>query len=160
MSLFACLSILLVGTHPSYADSITPAQSADLLKSVKGSVYIGDSSSSSGKYDWITNGQYWDGSAWRNLSSIGTYGYASLPEGWRIGWYGDNTGGIDASGYHIYRQIDKRLPDSGERAQTFPGFKIRFNDVGYTSQGEHIDSIIEFTRVKACVPSCLRSPSF
>ncbi|MFC2746228.1 MAG: SpaA isopeptide-forming pilin-related protein [Parascardovia denticolens] len=149
MSLFACLSILLVGTHPSYADPIAPVRSADLLKSVKGSVYIGDSSSSSGKYDWITNGQYWDGSAWRNLSSIGTYGYASLPEGWRIGWYGDNTGGIDASGYHIYRQIDKRLPDSGERAQTFPGFKIRFNDVGYTSQGEHIDSIIEFTRVKA-----------
>ena len=45
-----------------------------------------------------------------------------------------------------------RAPDNGKvtyAGSTWPGFKLRFNNIGYTTSGESIDSIVEFHQVHA-----------
>ena len=78
----------------------------------------------------------------------------SIGNGWYISWDHAKYGGT----YLVWR-----YPDGGQltyAGSTWPGFKVRLNDIGYTSTGERIDSIIDFTSVYAWQANGLNEPGW
>lgn len=123
------------------ADTVTRVNNSDeLLNSVGGDVYITNPPSAA-------NGQYWDGGSWRNVNTVpkdstkGKMGTSvSLGNGWKFGWWDGKWGGS----YAVWRNNDEGLNWDGK---VYPGFKMRFNDIGYTKTGEHVDVIFDFTQI-------------
>ena len=115
------------------ADTVTRVNNSDeLLNSVGGDVYITNPPSAA-------NGQYWDGGSWRNVSSIPKNGSSvSLENGWRMFWWPGKWGG----NYAVWRNEPVTWDGT-----TFRGFKMRFNDIGYTKTGEHVDVVFDFTKI-------------
>lgn len=115
------------------ADTVTRVNNSDeLLNSVGGDVYITNPPSAA-------NGQYWDGGSWRNVSSIPKNGSSvSLGNGWRMFWWAGKWGGNYAVWRNEAVNWDGRI---------FDGFKMRFNDIGYTKTGEHVDVVFDFTKI-------------
>lgn len=124
----------------------------DLLGSIGGTVYINEN------IDWNRIGQYYgnDGQ-WHNIPDLRPAdptkegNAVDLQNGWKIKWcppYNtDYTSGYKTGVYMVFR-----APDNGKLDSTgsdWGGFKLRFNRIGYTTSGEDIDSIIEFTTVHA-----------
>ena len=123
------------------ADTVTRVNNSDeLLNSVGGDVYITNPPSAA-------NGQYWDGGGWRNVNTVpkdstkGKMGTSvSLGNGWKFGWWDGKWGGS----YAVWRNNDEGLNWDGK---VYPGFKMRFNDIGYTKTGEHVDVIFDFNQI-------------
>ena len=115
------------------ADTVTRVNNSDeLLNSVGGDVYITNPPSAA-------NGQYWDGGSWRNVTSIPKNGSSvSLGNGWRMFWWSGKWGG----NYAVWRNEPVTWDGT-----TFRGFKMRFNDIGYTKTGEHVDVVFDFTKI-------------
>lgn len=138
---------------PTRAQATTPVEHVDdLLGSIGGTVYINEN------IDWNHIGQYYgnDGQ-WHNIPDLRPADPAKegdavdLQNGWKIKWcppYNtDYTSGYKTGVYMVFR-----APDNGKLDSTgsdWGGFKLRFNRIGYTTSGEDIDSIIEFTAVHA-----------
>ena len=136
--LFSCLLIvgmlaLCLVPGVARADTVTRVNNSDeLLNSVGGDVYITNPPSAA-------NGQYWDGGSWRNVSSIPKNGSSvSLGNGWRMFWWAGKWGGNYAVWRNEAVNWDGRI---------FDGFKMRFNDIGYTKTGEHVDVVFDFTKI-------------
>lgn len=139
MALGACL---FAATSAQASTSYTTTN--DLLKSVGGTVYIDKN------IDWKSAAQYYANGAWHNVSDLTPADPANqdgnpvdLENGWKMRWIHTYYNGV----YMVYR-----APDNGKvtlSGSTWGGFKMRFNNIGYTTSGERISSIVEFNSVHA-----------
>lgn len=150
-SLLALMTLFVL--LPTRVQATTPVEHVDdLLGSIGGTVYINEN------IDWNHIGQYYgnDGQ-WHNIPDLRPADHTKegdavdLQNGWKIKWcppYNtDYTSGYKTGVYMVFR-----APDNGKLDSTgsdWGGFKLRFNRIGYTTSGEDIDSIIEFTAVHA-----------
>ena len=106
-------------------------------------------------------GQFWADGAWHDFAELDPADKdtqdgpsVSIGNGWYISWDHAKYGGT----YLVWR-----YPDGGQltyAGSTWPGFKVRLNDIGYTSTGERIDSIIDFTSVYAWQANGLNEPGW
>ena len=139
------IAIVVSVVTPLVARATVPVNTTDnLLQHVGGTVYINKN------IDWEHCTQYYSNGSWHNISDLkpanpstqdGTP--ADMDGGWKIRWD------------HLYYKgvfMVYRAPDNGKvtyAGSTWPGFKLRFNNIGYTTSGESIDSIVEFHQVHA-----------
>lgn len=137
--------MMLLVFAPTSAYATVPVNTTtNLLQHVGGTVYINKN------IDWEHCTQYYSNGSWHNISDLkpanpstqdGTP--ADMDGGWKIRWD------------HLYYKgvfMVYRAPDNGKvtySGSTWPGFKLRFNNIGYTTSGESIDSIVEFHQVHA-----------
>lgn len=141
--LFATMMLLVFAPTSAYA-TVPVNTTTNLLQHVGGTVYINKN------IDWEHCTQYYSNGSWHNISDLkpanpstqdGTP--ADMDGGWKIRWD------------HLYYKgvfMVYRAPDNGKvtySGSTWPGFKLRFNNIGYTTSGESIDSIVEFHQVHA-----------
>lgn len=149
-------AVIMLALTPSLAHASTPVgKSSDLLNSVGGTVYINKN------INWDTSAQYYANGSWHNVSDLKPLDPVNqdgapvdLENGWKMRWLHDYYTGV----YMVYR-----APDAGKvtlAGSTWPGFKLRFNNIGYTTSGEKIDSIVEFYSVYAWQFDCLKEPDF
>ncbi len=140
--LAALLATLLVFVaSPVCAEAQTLKYVDDVLDNVGGTVYVNGTPTGE-------KAQFWANGAWHDFSGLDPADKGSqdgpskaLGNGWYIYWSHEKWGGS----YMVWR-----YPDGGTLSYSgseWPGFKVRLNDVGYTSSGESVDSIIEFTSV-------------
>ena len=132
LTLLLCLGIL--STAPVRARADTVQRTDSVLGAVGGNVYITNPPSGD-------NGQYWHDGAWHNLSDIKDGAQHDLGNGWYVYWRGDLYGG----GFQVWRSYEGTY---GGETWTSP-FRFRFNDIGYTGTGQHIDTIIDFDAIYA-----------
>ena len=127
---------------PSVARADTVTKVDNLLDHIGGDVYITKEPSAK---PGAEHGQYWSEGRWKNVSDVPRDGSKhNMENGWKIYWWEGKWGGC----YTVWR------PTTGadalsENVRSFPGFKFKFSDIGYTSTGERVDWIIEFTQVNA-----------
>lgn len=149
ISLIVALGSCLFATAPAHAG--TPYTTTNnLLNSVGGTVYIDKN------IDWKSAAQYYANGSWHNVSDLTPADPANqdgnpvdLENGWKMRWIHTYYSGV----YMVYR-----APDNGKvtlSGSTWSGFKMRFNNIGYTTSGERISSIVEFN---ACMAARLRWP--
>lgn len=143
ISLIVALGSCLFTTAPAHAG--TPYTTTNnLLNSVGGTVYIDKN------IDWKSAAQYYANGSWHNVSDLTPADPANqdgnpvdLENGWKMRWIHTYYSGV----YMVYR-----APDNGKvtlSGSTWSGFKMRFNNIGYTTSGERISSIVEFNSVHA-----------
>ena len=134
------IAVALCSLAPNKAFADPISTSGDLLNSVSGNVYLTNPPSAN-------SGQFWSNGAWHNFSEITPADKRQngpardLGGGWYIQWMGKTNGGE----YMIWRYHNAWTYNGA----TWGGFKVRFNNIGYTSKGEAIDSILDFTSVMA-----------
>ena len=122
------------------ADTVTKVD--NLLDHIGGDVYITKEPSAK---PGAEQGQYWSEGRWKNVSDVPRDGSSHVMEnGWQIYWWKGKWGGC----YTVWRYTTG-TDTLSENVKAFPGFRFRFNDIGYTNTGERIDWIIEFTQVNA-----------
>ena len=144
--------ILLPGPNTARANTLTPVD--DVLSAVGGNVYISRTPNGD-------TGQFWADGAWHDFAELDPADKdtqdgpsVSIGNGWYISWDHAKYGGT----YLVWR-----YPDGGQltyAGSTWPGFKVRLNNIGYTSTGERIDSIIDFTSVYAWQANGLNEPGW
>lgn len=133
LATFICLQ-----ATQAFAVPVNP--SGDLINSVSGNVYLTNPPSAN-------SGQFWANGAWHDFSEIMPANKASdgpardIGNGWYIQWMGGTNGGE-----FMFWRSHTAWSYGGS---TWPGFKVRFNNIGYTSKGEQIDSILDFSSVYA-----------
>ena len=139
------IAIVVSVVTPLVARAGIPVNTTDnLLKQVGGTVYINKN------IDWEHCAQYYSNGSWHNVSDLKPANPSSqdgdpvdLGNGWKMRWLHQYYTGV----YAVYR-----APDNGKvtlSGSTWPGFKLRFNNIGYTTSGEKIDSIVEYNSVHA-----------
>lgn len=153
-------AVIMLALTPSLAHASTPVSStSDLLQSVGGTVYIKKN------IDWDSSAQYYANGSWHNVSDLKPSNPATqdgnpvdLENGWKIRWVHDYPTKNPKGAYMVYRKPDwYALKSTG---LTWGGFKMRFNNIGYTASGEKFDSIVEFTTVRAQQFNGLEEPDY
>ncbi|WP_253953879.1 SpaA isopeptide-forming pilin-related protein [Schaalia sp. 19OD2882] len=150
--LAALLACVMVPVPAANASTVVPVP--DILDSVGGNVYVGQNP------DW-TNSDYWDGTRWVSMRTLLPASPATqdgpsvqIPGGWWIYWSAQTWGGS----FMVWR-----YPQNGQMTYAgteYPGFKIRLKQIGYTDDGQVIDSVIDFTRVMAWQQDGLPEPAW
>ena len=138
-------ALLACSLAPLRADAADIRRVGDILSAIGGTVYIHDNP------DW-SKGQYWADGAWHSFADLDPADkntqdgpIAELDNGWKIYWAHSFNG--NGGEYMIWR-----YPDNGQlgvNGSRWPGFKIRFNDIGYTAAGDPIDAVLDFEYVFA-----------
>ena len=154
------LAVMMLVLTPNFAHASTPVSStSDLLQSVGGTVYINKN------IDWDSSAQYYSNGSWHNVSDLKPSNPATqdgnpvdLENGWKIRWVHDYPTKNPKGAYMVYRKPDwHALKSTG---LTWGGFKLRFNNIGYTASGEKFDSIVEFNTVHAQQFNGLEEPDY
>ena len=120
---------------PGVARADTVRRVPNVREAVGGTVYITNPPTGE-------NAQYWYNNKWNNFRDIKNGVDHPLGDGWQIRWYPRLWGG----GFMVWRY--NTFTYTGHTYSN-PPLRFRFNDVGYTATGEHIDMILKFDSIYA-----------